>query len=72
MNFILDIIQIVVSVLLTITILLQQRGTGVGGAFGGGGSESYYKKRGMEKAIFTASVVLAILFILTAALRIFF
>lgn len=50
--------------------MLQQRGAGIGGAFGGGGEGGvYYKKRGAEKIIFKASIILAILFILTAFLR---
>lgn len=72
MNNILNIIQIAIAVLLAVTILLQQRGSGLGGAFGGGGGGEggvYYKKRGMEKIIFTATVVLAILFVLTAFIR---
>lgn len=72
MNNILNIIQIAIAVLLAVTILLQQRGAGLGRAFGGGGGGEggvYYKKRGMEKIIFTATIVLAILFILTAFIR---
>jgi protein translocase SecG subunit len=57
--------QIVVSVLLTIAILLQNRGSGLGGAFGSdfGG---YYTKRGMEKFLFYVSIVLGTIFILLA------
>lgn len=68
MNFILNIIQIVIAILLTATILLQQRGSEVGGAFGGGG-EIYFKKRGAEKFLFIATIILAILFILSAIFR---
>jgi protein translocase SecG subunit len=54
--------QIVVSVLLTISILLQNRGAGLSASFGGdfGG---YYTKRGMEKFLFGASIVLAVIFL---------
>lgn len=70
MNAILNIVQIAISVLLIILILIQQRGAGLGSAFGGGGEGGiYYKKRGMEKIIFTATIVLAVLFISTAFLR---
>ncbi len=49
--------QIVVSILLIISVLLQNRGSGLSAAFGGdfGG---YYTKRGVEKFLFFASVVL--------------
>lgn len=66
---ILNIVQIVIAVLLVIAILLQQRGTGVGGAFGGGGGEVYFKKRGAEKTIFIATIVLSVLFIISAIIR---
>ncbi len=68
MNNIFNIIQIIIAALLAIFILLQQRGAGVGGAFGGGG-EVYYKKRGMEKIIFISTIILSVLFILTAFIR---
>lgn len=62
---ILPIIQIVISVLLIIVILLQQRGQGLGGIFGGE-SISFHKKRGFEKTIFTSTIILGIMFALTA------
>lgn len=67
-NSILNIIQIAIAVLLIVLILLQQRGAGLGSAFGGEGGV-YYKKRGAEKIIFITTIVLAILFILTAFIR---
>ena len=57
----LNIILIAVAILLIISILLQQRGSGLGAAFGGEGNV-YMAKRGAEKIIFWASVVLSILF----------
>ena len=57
----LDIILIIVAILLIISILLQQRGSGLGAAFGGEGNV-YMAKRGAEKVIFWASIVLSILF----------
>lgn len=54
--------QIVVSVFLIVSILLQSRGAGLGSTFGGdfGG---YYTKRGFEKFLFWTSIVLGALFI---------
>ncbi len=60
---------IVVSILLIITILLQQRGSGLGAAFGGEGNV-YMAKRGAEKIIFWASIVLAVLFMALGVVRI--
>jgi protein translocase SecG subunit len=56
------IIQLVVAILLTVSILLQNRGSGLSSAFGGdfGG---YYTKRGMEKFLFYLSSGLGTLFI---------
>lgn len=68
MDFILNIVQIVIAVSLVVTVLLQQRGTGLSAAFGGEGGV-YFKKRGFEKVIFVVTIVLAILFILTALAR---
>jgi len=62
---ILNIIQIIIAVVLMIIILLQQKGSGLGSAFGGGG-EVYHTKRGLEKWLHYATIVLAILFLGTA------
>lgn len=61
-------IQIIISVLLIVSILLQNRGAGLSETFGGGGGGGnvYQTKRGFDKFLFTATVVLAILFLGTA------
>jgi len=61
---ILPIIQIIISVLLMAAILLQQRGTGLSGIFGGGG-EGYHTQRGFEKILFRSTIILATLFLLS-------
>jgi len=61
MSTVLAIIQIVVSVILIITILLQSRGSGLGAAFGGE-SNVYRTKRGIEKTLFTLTIVFAVIF----------
>ena len=62
------IIQTVIAALLIILILLQQRGTGLSGTFGGEGA-TYSTRRGAEKIIFTGTIVLAILFIGASIVR---
>ncbi len=57
----LTIVQTVLAVLLLAAILIQQRGAGLSGTFGGEGSV-YSTRRGAEKFIFIATVVMAILF----------
>jgi protein translocase SecG subunit len=61
----LKILQIIIPILLIISILLQNRGTGLGSTFGGGGGV-YLTKRGLEKKLFIATIVLAILFFLVS------
>jgi len=62
---ILAITQIAISALLVLAILLQQRGAG-SSAIMGGSSASYYTKRGFEKVLFVAIIILATLFLVAA------
>ena len=63
--------QIVLSVLLVAVILLQQRGSSLGGAFGGDNfSAAFHKRRGAELFLFQATIGLAILFVGAAFLAI--
>ena len=62
-------VQIAVSILLVIFILLQQRGTALGSALGGGGGEFYSTRRGLQKKIFLATIVLGSLFIILSLLN---
>jgi preprotein translocase subunit SecG len=68
---IIEIIQIIVSILLVIAVLLQQRGSGLGGIFGGGQGEFYHKRRGFETLVFRSTIVLAALLFLSS-IAIFF
>ena len=58
--------QIILSIILVAAILLQQSGAGVGGALGGGDDSIRYTRRGMEKVLFYLSIIIAILFALSA------
>ncbi len=69
-QFILPIIQIFLSVLLVAAILLQQRGSGLGSAFGGEGNV-FRTKRGVEKILFYATIGVAVLFFANAILTVF-
>ena len=66
----LPLIQLIIAILLIVTILLQQRGSGLGAAFGGEGSV-YRTKRGAEKVIFTFTIILAILFLGLALINVY-
>lgn len=71
MENVLPILQIVVAVFLIVSILLQQRGQALGSAFGGEGG-FYATRRGIQKKIFWATIVLGVLFILLALLNLTF
>lgn len=71
MNTVLTILQVAISLFLIAAILLQQRGTGLSATFGGEGNV-YRTKRGLEKFLFAATIVLAALFIAVALASIYF
>ncbi len=62
---------IVISILLSTAILLQQRGTGLGLAFGGD-TTIFRTKRGLEKALFYVTIALSCLFFGIAFLSVLF
>ncbi|MDP1707383.1 MAG: preprotein translocase subunit SecG [bacterium] len=58
---------IVLGILLIVGIVLQQRGASLGGAFGGDNfASTFYKRRGAEKFLFNATIIIAILLVLVA------
>ncbi len=61
MNPLLAIGQIIVSIALMVAILMQARGTGLSGAFGGD-SAVYRSRRGIERRLWQFTIVLAVLF----------
>ncbi|MFA6601993.1 MAG: preprotein translocase subunit SecG [Candidatus Paceibacterota bacterium] len=71
MKSLLPYIQIILSVLLVIAILLQRTGAQVGGAFGGSDnfSSAFRTRRGLEKILFNSTIVIAILFGLSALIN---
>lgn len=65
----LSVFQIVIALMLIGVVLLQPQGTGLGRAYGGSGT-SYRSKRGMEKAMFFGTVILAISFATLAVINV--
>ena len=65
----LNIAQIIAAIVLTVVILLQVRGGGLGGIFGQPDS-TYRSRRGMEKTLFQFTIALVILFIVLSILSI--
>ncbi len=64
-------VQVTLSILLVAAILLQQRGSSLGGAFGGDNfSSAFHKRRGAELFLFQFSIGIAILFVLATFVNI--
>ena len=70
MNKIVFIATLIITILLIASILLQERGTTLGGAFGGEGNV-YRGRRGAEKFLFIATIILAVIFVLLAIYNMF-
>lgn len=62
-NAILQAVTIGSSVLMILAILLQQRGASLGAGFGSSG-ELYTTRRGLDKNLFEATIVMAVIFVL--------
>ena len=63
----LNIAQIILSIALILTVLLQVKGGGLGGIFGSPDTV-FRTKRGVEKTLFQLTIVLVILFITVSLL----
>lgn len=55
---------VISAVLIILLVLLQQRGASLGAGLGGSG-ELYTTRRGLDKSLFNATIVLAVIFILS-------
>lgn len=67
MNF----LQIVVSTLLIVCVLLQVKGSGFGAALGGmSGGSVYRTKRGLERTLFQATILLVVVFVFVSFLSV--
>lgn len=61
---ILQIVTIISAVLMIVCILLQARGASLGAGFGSSG-ELFTTRRGLDKSLFEATIVLAVVFVLS-------
>lgn len=61
-DMILQIVTVGSAVLMVTAILLQQRGASLGAGFGASG-ELYTSRRGLDKSLYRATVVLALIFV---------
>jgi preprotein translocase subunit SecG len=59
-----NLLQILISALLIGVVLLQVKGSGFGAALGGmSGGGAFRTKRGLEKTLFQATIILVVVFI---------
>jgi preprotein translocase subunit SecG len=68
---ILLIFQIILGIALTGLILIQSKGMGLGAAFGSRIGQ-YSTRRGVEKTVFSLTIILAVLFFLVSVLQLIF
>lgn len=61
----LTIALIILSVLLVISVLMQQMGSGLSSTFGGDGG-SYQTRRGFEKILFRGTIILGVFIVITS------
>lgn len=58
-------VQIILGILLVLIIIIQQKGSGLGSAFGG--DLGFYRtKRGAEKLLFYATIALSVAFVVAS------
>ena len=66
----LNLIQIIISIALILLILMQTKGGGLGGLFGGSDTSIYKTRRGVEKTLFNLTIVLAVIFFVVAIVNV--
>ena len=64
-----NIVTVVSAILMILTILIQSRGQSLGASFGGD-SGFYRSKRGAEAVIYNATIVFAVMFVVSIVLSI--
>lgn len=61
------ILEIILSIGIVSSIMLQSQGSGLGAAWSGGG-ETFHTRRGLEKVIFIATIVMSAAFTINSLL----
>ncbi|HDY73301.1 MAG TPA: preprotein translocase subunit SecG [Candidatus Jorgensenbacteria bacterium] len=65
-------LQVIVSIILIVLILIQERSSGLSSVLGGSSGTPYQSRRGLEKMILWGTVVAVILFIVLAVVNLLF
>lgn len=67
----LNLLQILISAILIVVVLLQVKGSGFGAALGGmAGGSAFRTKRGLERTLFQATIILVVVFIFVSFLSV--
>ncbi|MFA6548098.1 MAG: preprotein translocase subunit SecG [Candidatus Magasanikbacteria bacterium] len=67
-EIILNSIQLILAIVLIIAVLLQQKGTGLSGVFGGSGNV-YSTKRGLDKILHYITIGTVVIFLAISIVR---
>jgi preprotein translocase subunit SecG len=62
----LNLVQILLSILLTALVLVQAKGSGFSGMFGSDSTSVYRTRRGIEKRIFQVTIIISVVFFVVA------
>lgn len=66
MDTAINLVMIIISVVLTLILLLQTKGSAFSGAFGAGGESIQRTRRGFEKTLFQTTIGIAVFFVIVA------
>jgi len=69
MSVFLTVLQIIFALVLSVLVLIQAKGTGLGRTFG---QSSYHSKRGVEYLVFRFTIIIAVMFVIVSIVNQFF
>lgn len=72
MSVAISVVQILLSIVLTVLVIVQMRNAGLGGVFGGRDSEVQHTRRGVDKLLFNLTIMTAVVFGLVSLLSVLF
>lgn len=72
MDFAIDLAIVVVSLMLMAVILMQSKGSGFSGAFGGDTSSIYRTRRGFERTLYNFTIGIGVVFVVLSIIAAIF
>ncbi len=67
-----SLVQIILSIVLTVLVIFQMRNAGLGGVFGGTDSSVQHTRRGVDALLFNLTIVVAVVFGIVSLLSVLF